>query len=221
MLGVNLGIIFGNVGKEVKNVVLYKDTDREVYISNFSVCTNGFDRGKPTEEWHRIVVIGEMAKKIIVPYVKAGSPIFLIGETRTRPSTEINPATGKPATYYKELVVDYKGMIRLIPDGRGTKTPEPDGYNAEQAEAEAQYAALTGGFSQPQPSTKPKAQLVEPDDLDQRGAPAEQIEEQASMRQPTTQHKGRQRSQQAAQAAEEALAAGIAGEEVKTEEIPI
>lgn len=216
MLGVNLNILLGNVGKDVKTIVLNKGTDREVYISNFSICTNGFERGKVTEEWHRIVVIGEMAQKIISPYVKSGSPIFLMGETRTRPSTEINPATGKPVTYYKEVVVDYKGMIRLLPDGRSNKTPEPAGVDPSIAEAEAQYAAIMGGNSQPV-QQKAKAEVVEPPDLDQRGAPTEQLAEQAGMRQPTTQHKGRQKAQSAAQAAEEALAAGVSGEEVSSE----
>lgn len=77
--------LIGHVGKDPET----RFTQAGKAVANFSLATteswkdsNGTKQERT--EWHRIVIWGLLAEKVIDPYVKKGDPIYLEGKIQSR-----------------------------------------------------------------------------------------------------------------------------------------
>lgn len=130
-LNLNKAVIAGRVGADPEIRTTQKGTD----VANFSVATNVTYIDKQTKEkqerteWHRVVVFGELASKVVGPYVKKGSPIYIEGEIRTR-KWETDAGDTK---YTTEIVVQgYNSTLKL----NGNAPDAAPASSTEQAAAQ-------------------------------------------------------------------------------------
>jgi single-strand DNA-binding protein len=115
-LNLNKAVIAGNVGNDPK----INQTDSGKDVANFSIATNDRWKDKQTgemkehTEWHNIVVWGPLVSKVIEPYVKKGSPIYIEGQIKNR-SYEKDGET----KYVTEVVLQGPNSVLKL-NGRST-----------------------------------------------------------------------------------------------------
>ena len=101
----NTHSIRGYVGQDAKTTKL--ENDRQV--TNFSVATKTFwkenGEDKSRTEWHRVVVWGNLSKKV-AENLKKGQPVLVEGEIRTREYTE--KPSGKKAAPVKKSITEIR-----------------------------------------------------------------------------------------------------------------
>lgn len=134
-MALNRAQIQGHVGKDADVRTLDSGNKKAA----FSVATTETWTDKQTgeekekTEWHRVVVFGDaLIDKVVAPYVKKGTPVYIEGQLRTR------EYTGEDGVkrYVTEIVVQgFGGMIRTFAKMPSNRPPEHD------AEPDSPYAS--------------------------------------------------------------------------------
>ena len=81
----NQAIIMGNLGRDPE----VRQTNNGAAVANMSVATSERWRDQNGErqertEWHRVVVFGSQADKVVEPYLRKGSSVLVRGKITTR-----------------------------------------------------------------------------------------------------------------------------------------
>lgn len=120
MATLNQVSLIGYVGDD-PNVTQTKSNE---YLASMRIATTerGFTKkdGSKVEdktEWHNVVFFGSIAEKLIAPYVKKGSCVFVQGKLRTRAYEK-----DSIKRYVTEIVGD---NIQLLGKKNETTTPSP------------------------------------------------------------------------------------------------
>lgn len=131
----NKAQVIGNVGKDPD----IRSLNSGGKVANFSVATserwrdkNSGERHERTE-WHRIAVFNEtLIDKVIVPYVKKGTKLYVEGQLQTRKWQD----QGGQDRYTTEIVLKaYRGEIELL----GGKDDAGDPHAAANRQADDNY----------------------------------------------------------------------------------
>ena len=173
MIGVNKCEFIGHVGKFIEFKTLFKGTPNEQVVGKFSICTSvPAGGGKTYDDWHQIVVYGDIAKAI-QSHLKQGRLVRVDAAHRAR---KVTNDAGITNTYH-EFVVGGPTSSFLFLDSPAEKKADQEVSAADKAsEDEAYAAAMIPGYK-PQQQAKPKSEKTQtsfPDD--DRSMPLSEME---------------------------------------------
>lgn len=147
----NIQIICGNLGGDPE-VKTFGNGDK---VANFSVATSERwknDKGEQQErtEWHKVAVYGNnLIDKVIVPYLKKGSKVVVVGKKQTDKKDNPNGTT----SYFVKLIVRGPGSEIVLCDkapsqgGGHNPTPNVGAWDTPQTAPTA--PTFSGQASQP------------------------------------------------------------------------
>ena len=122
--GKNFVNLLGRIGEDP---VIRYTTDGKA-VANFSLATSEVwknDQGESCEEtqWHRIVVWGSLAEKVVKPFLVKGSRIDLTGKLKTREWEKDGQKH-----YTTEVIIDQfnGGILMLDSPKNNTQGTQPD-----------------------------------------------------------------------------------------------
>lgn len=130
----NKAILAGRVGKDPE-VRTLSSGDK---VANFSLATSERYKDKNGErkeitEWHNVSVFGNLAEKVVEPYIKKGQLLYIEGKIKTR-SWESDGVK----KYTTEIVLDnFNGSIEMLGKPQGSDdvvTPEQETVDPETGE---------------------------------------------------------------------------------------
>jgi single-strand DNA-binding protein len=121
----NTHSIRGYVGRDAKTTKF--ENDRQV--TNFSVATKTFwkenGEDKSRTEWHRIVVWGNLSKKV-AENLKKGQPVLVEGESRTREYPKQLEAEKKKIDVKASITEIFASTVLVFAEQESNDADQPD-----------------------------------------------------------------------------------------------
>jgi len=121
----NTHSIRGYVGQDAKTTKF--ENDRQV--TNFSVATKTFwkenGEDKSRTEWHRVVVWGNLSKKV-AETLKKGQPVLVEGESRTREYTKQVEAGKKKADVKTSITELFASTVLVFAEQESNDADQAD-----------------------------------------------------------------------------------------------
>jgi single-strand DNA-binding protein len=121
----NTHSIRGYVGQDAKTTKF--ENDRQV--TNFSVATKTFwkenGEDKSRTDWHRIVVWGNLSKKV-AENLKKGQPVLVEGESRTREYTKQLEAGKKKIDVKASITEIFASTVLVFAEQESNDADQPD-----------------------------------------------------------------------------------------------